>query len=47
MLEYIILLTIEGAVAISASVHYMHKAGYDNHGILLRDSLSILAGYNL
>jgi hypothetical protein len=29
MLEYIIFLTIVSAVAIAASVHYMHKAGID------------------
>ena len=29
MLEYIILLTIVGVVAIAAAVHYMHKAGID------------------
>lgn len=33
MLEYILLLTIAGVVAIAASKHYMYKAGYDNHGI--------------
>jgi hypothetical protein len=33
MLEYTILLTIEGVIALAASTHYMHKAGYDIHDI--------------
>jgi hypothetical protein len=33
MLDYMILLTIEGIVSITASIHYMRKAGYDIHDI--------------
>ena len=33
MLEYILLMTAIGVVAISAAVHYMHKAGYNDHDI--------------
>jgi hypothetical protein len=29
MFDYIVLLAIAGVVAISASIHYMHKAGID------------------
>ena len=31
MLDYIVILAIVGAVAIAGSVHYMHKAGFDDH----------------
>ena len=29
MLDYVILMTVVGVVAIAASIHYMHKAGID------------------
>jgi hypothetical protein len=32
MLDYIAILAIIGVVAIAEAVHYMHKAGYDDHG---------------